>query len=271
MSATPAAAATLPATDEGLRLVLPGRVVSAGRGASWIAEGWRLFVRAPLMWVISMVVLFVVMFAMNLVPILGAIVFQVLQVVIWGGFIAACRSLETGGEFEIEQLLAGFNRRFGKLAAVGALFLAGEAIIMLLYFGFVGFSVLGAALSGDQEAVRNAILGSIGGIVLGALIAMALAVPLMAAIWFAPALVYMHDMAPMAAMKASLGASFRNFIPFLVYGVIMFVLAILAAIPFGLGMLVFVPLTITSAYASYRDVFTQDAGLTPPGPAGAPM
>src|SRR5437764_335017 len=82
-------------------------------------------------------------------------------------------------------------------------------------------------------AVRNAILASIGGVVIGALVAMALVIPLIAALWFAPALVYMHDMAPLAAMKASLGASFRNFVPFLLYGIVMLVLAIVAVIPFG--------------------------------------
>jgi uncharacterized membrane protein len=249
----------LPATDEGLRLVMPGRRVDAGRGASWISEGWKLFARAPLMWIIAMVVLFVLMVMMHLIPILGGIAFQVLQMVIWGGFVAACRSLETGGEFEIEHLLSGFTRRFGKLAILGALFLLGGLAIMLVYFAFVGFSILGAVLSGDTEAVRNAILASIGGIVLGALVSLALVVPLLAAIWFAPALVYMHDVRPVEAMKASLGASFRNFVPFLVYGVIMMVLAIIAMIPLGLGMLVFVPLSITSAYASYRDVFTEEA------------
>src|SRR4051794_34368356 len=161
MSAT-TIAPSLPPTDEGLQLIMPGRVVSAGRGASWIGEGWKLFTRAPLMWLITMVVLLVVAIVLNLVPILGGLVFQVLQVVVWGGLIAACRSLETGGEFEIEQLVSGFTRRFGGLAAVGALFLLGGLLIMLAYFALVGFSVLGAALSGDQDAVRNALLASIG-------------------------------------------------------------------------------------------------------------
>ena len=261
MSAT-TIAPTLPPTDEGLRLIMPGRVVGAGRGASWIGEGWKLFTRAPLMWLITMVVLLVVAIVLNFVPILGGLVFQVLQVVVWGGLIGACRSLETGGEFEIEHVFAGFTRRFGGLAAVGALFLLGGLLIMLAYFALAGFSVLGAALSGDQDAVRNALLASIGMMLVGGLVALLLVVPLIAAVWFAPALVYMHDVGPVAAMKASCGASFRNFLPFLVYGLIMTVLAIIAVIPFGLGLFVYVPLTITSAYASYRDIFTED--VAPP-------
>jgi uncharacterized membrane protein len=122
---------------------------------------------------------------------------------------------------------------------------------------------VGAALSGDSDAVRQALLASVGTALVGALVALLVAVPLLAAFWFAPALVFMHGVRPVEAMKASLGASFRNFLPFLIYGIIMFVLAIIAAIPFGLGMLVLVPLSITTAYASYRDIFTDDPLAAP--------
>lgn len=265
MSAIDATIAPVPQPGAGLTLVMPGRRVSAGAGWRWIAHGWRLFARAPLMWILSMVVLFIVMIVMNLVPIVGGLAFQLLQTVVWAGFIAACRSLETGGEFEIEHLMAGFTHRFGGLMVVSLIFVGLGLLIAVAYFGAVGFSVVGAALSGDNEAVRRALLGSVGIAIIGALVALLVAVPLIAAYWFAPALVFMHGVGPVEAMKASLGASFRNFLPFLVYGLIMFVLMIIAAIPFGLGMLVLVPLSITSAYASYRDIFTGEPLAAPPG------
>jgi uncharacterized membrane protein len=219
------------------------------------------------MWVISMVALFIVMIVMNLVPIVGGIAFQLLQTVIWAGFIAACRSLETGGEFEIEHLMSGFTRRFGSLMVLSLIFVSLGVLIAVAYFGAVGFSVVGAALSGDSDAVRQALLASVGIAIVGALVALLVAIPLIAAYWFSPALVFMHGVGPIEAMKASLGASFRNFVPFLVYGVIMFVLMIIAMIPFGLGMLVLVPLSITSAYASYRDIFTAEPLGGPAAPA----
>jgi uncharacterized membrane protein len=98
-------------------------------------------------------------------------------------------------------------------------------------------------------------------IMLGTLVTVGLSVPLMAAYWFAPALVMMHDMKPLAAMKASFFACFRNFVPFLVYGLVMFIALIVAMIPFGLGMLVWLPLAITSTYVAYRRIFTEDAAV----------
>jgi uncharacterized membrane protein len=94
-------------------------------------------------------------------------------------------------------------------------------------------------------------------ILLGALVAAALAVPLVAAYWFAPALVVMNDLSPLAAMKASFVGCFRNFIPFLVYGIVMTFFAFIAMIPLGLGFLVWLPLAITSTYVAYRRIFTE--------------
>ncbi|HEX7465582.1 MAG TPA: hypothetical protein VF309_03000, partial [Usitatibacter sp.] len=51
----------------------------------------------------------------------------------------------------------------------------------------------------------------------------------------------------------------RNFIPFLLYGIVMLVLCVAAVIPIGLGLLVWIPLSVTSTYAAYRDIFTKDS------------
>jgi uncharacterized membrane protein len=104
------------------------------------------------------------------------------------------------------------------------------------------------------------VMASSGTIAIGVLVAMGLMIPLLAAYWFAPVLVMLHDMPPTAAMKESFFACFRNFIPFVVYGLIMLVFAILAAIPFGLGFLVWAPLALTSTYIAYRTIFTEDGG-----------
>jgi uncharacterized membrane protein len=84
--------------------------------------------------------------------------------------------------------------------------------------------------------------------------------PLMAAYWFAPALAMLHDVPAVPAMKESFLACFRNFVPMLVYGLVMAALAIAAVIPLGLGFLVWVPVLLATTYTSYRSVFTEDDG-----------
>jgi len=75
------------------------------------------------------------------------------------------------------------------------------------------------------------------------------------AFWFAPILIAVHNLPPVDAMKASFVACLKNVLPFLVYGVIGMALAVVAAIPFFLGLIVLVPVLVASIYTSYRDIF----------------
>ena len=252
--------------DEGLKLVVPGRSNPAGAGWDWIVLGWKAFTAAPLMWILSVVVLFVAAIVMSLLPIIGSLIFQLLQSVIAGGYMAACRSLERGGDFEIEHLLMGFSKRFGSLLIVGLIFLVGWLVLVVILFAFVGIGLLGAFMSGDPTVLSTAIIGSAFSFLLGSLVVLALMIPLVAAYWFAPALVMMHDMPPIEAMKASFFGSFRNFVPFLVYGIVMTIAAIVAVIPFGLGFLIWVPVAISSTYVAYRQIFTEDVSGEAPKP-----
>jgi uncharacterized membrane protein len=77
----------------------------------------------------------------------------------------------------------------------------------------------------------------------------------MMAIWFAPILVALNDMSAVAAMKRSFSGCLRNVLPFLVYGIVMFILAIIATIPIGLGWLLLMPTLICATYVSYREIF----------------
>jgi uncharacterized membrane protein len=259
MATTEAKAAGGEALDQGLKLVLPGKGLPAGAGWDWIAKGWGLFTRAPLMWIVALVILFLIAIVMAFIPILGSIAFQALQAVFAGGLMLACRTLERGGEFELEHLFAGFSKRFVPLLIVGLLFMVASLVIVLVFFVFAGLSLLPAFMSGDASAMSAAVAGSAMAMLLGSLVVLALMVPLLAAYWFAPALVMLHDMAPIAAMKASFFACFRNFVPFLLYGLVMLIAGFIAVIPFGLGMLVWVPVAVGSTYVAYRQIFTEDA------------
>ena len=63
---------------------------------------------------------------------------------------------------------------------------------------------------------------------LGLLVALALSLVVAMAIWFAPALVVLRDVAPVEAMKASFAACLKNTVPLLVYGALYLVAAAVA-------------------------------------------
>ena len=75
------------------------------------------------------------------------------------------------------------------------------------------------------------------------------------ALWFAPALVVFRGTQPLDALRISFSTSLKNIVPFLLWGLIYIVASIVASIPFGLGWIVLLPVTMLTAYVSYRDVF----------------
>ena len=93
------------------------------------------------------------------------------------------------------------------------------------------------------------------GTVIAVMIGTLAALPLMMACWFAPALVMLRHDEPVAAMKASFVACLVNIWPMLIYGLIGFVLMIVASIPCGLGWFALAPVFAASVYASYKDIF----------------
>ncbi len=248
------------APDHGLDTVVPGRYLPASAGFGWIGTGWRLFKQAKLMWVIAVVMLFILMVAMNLLQGLGTLAFQILNPVLTAGFAVACRNLETGGEFELEHLFAGFRRHFGRLLAVGIAFVAASAVLLLAFGLVFGFGALEAFMAADAEKMAAAAGDSPLPMILGVLVSIALTLPLVAATWFAPQLIAVNGMGTVEAMKASFFGCFGNFVAFILYGLAMGVLLIVAMIPIGLGMLVWMPLLIASNYAAYRAIFTTERG-----------
>ena len=95
-------------------------------------------------------------------------------------------------------------------------------------------------------------------IVLAMLLFFALILPLVMSIWFAPALVALNDVPAVQAMKLSFIGCLKNFLPFLLYGIVLFLLGILAIIPIGLGLLLLVPTMICAQYVSYKEIFLEE-------------
>ncbi|BBA35891.1 uncharacterized protein sS8_3959 [Methylocaldum marinum] len=236
--------------NSGVLLEAPKRN-SAGSGMTWLSEGWDLFRKAPGTWIGIVVVWFLVSIAMNLIPVvnlLSSLVYPVLT----GGLMLGCRSLEQGRGLAFGHLFEGFQSHFGKLALVGLLYLLGALVVAGGVFAVVlgGSGALGI-FTGTPPDESTLLM-----VMVAALIAFALLVPLIMAFWFAPALVVFHDKSAVEAMGLSFRGCLGNIMPFLVYGIVGFIAAIVATIPAGLGWLVLLPVFIGSTYKAYQDIFT---------------
>jgi uncharacterized membrane protein len=228
-----------------------GRNVEVGRGLEWLKQGWQLFTKNPGMWIAIAVILMVILVVLSFVPVVGALAMNFLLPVFAGGILVGCKSLAEGGEFGIDTLFAGFKRNTSNLILVGVFYMIGAALVAGLVFMIGG----GAAITGGMMGRGPGVGVAVGGFFVAMLVFLALMVPLAMAVWFAPALVVFRNAAPLEAMKVSFFACLKNIVPFIVYGVILFVLYVIAMIPFGLGMLIMVPVSMGSVYASYVEIF----------------
>jgi uncharacterized membrane protein len=228
-----------------------GRTVEAGQGIEWLKEGWQLFVRNPGVWIAIAVIVIVIFLVLGFIPLLGHLVANLIAPVIAAGLLAGSRALAQGEELRIEHVFAGFKQNTGSLIVLGVLALVGGLLIAFVSFLIVGGGAMSGAMVGDGRGMGMAA----GSLILGVLVMLALMVPLMMALWFAPALVMFRNTAPVEALKLSFNACLKNIMPFLVYGVVMFVLSVVAAIPLGLGFILLLPVAAGSLYASYVDIF----------------
>jgi hypothetical protein len=255
MTTNPYAAPKAAVADETVVInadyVAGGQSRPAGHGWSWISASWHLFKRQPGMWIGMWLLFVIIMIGAGILPLLGTLLTALFWPVFVAGFCVGCRALDEGGELEIAHLFAGFRERLGPLLGVGALSLLASLIIGMV----VGLGLGAGAFTmmrGDPEAMA-ALAGTT--LALLVLITMALLLPVMMAAWFAPALVVFQGEGVIDSMKGSFAGCLKNIVPFLVYGVVFFLLALLAMIPIGLGWLVLGPMLSASVYTSYRDIY----------------
>lgn len=237
------------------------REVDPGACFEWLRQGWTMFMANPGIWLGSTILLLVMMMAISIVPFFGQIAAHLLAPVFGAGMFNICRKIAATRhpenlltfEPEIPDLFAGFRHNAGQLVMVGVFFAAGIFGIALLAFLLISGGVLGGVITGRVAGVGIAL----GGMMLAALLVFILSIPVIMATWFAPALVFFHDMKPAAAMRASFDAGAKNWLVMVIFGIFLLVSLFFAMLPLGLGLLLLLPIFSGAVYASYRDIFVE--------------
>lgn len=231
------------------------RTVDAGRGVNWWSEAWALFTKNAGLWVVIALILLVAVVVLQFIPFLGPIALCLLTPVVSGSCMLAARKTEQGGTLEIGDLGLAFREHLNPLLVVGALLLA-AGIMIAVVMGILGFgAVLGMGIGSGAHSAGG-VMAAMGVAALALLVGMALFIPVSMALWFAPALVVFRGVAPVAALQVSFAACLRNIVPFLLYGIVLFVASIIVMITAGLASLLLLPLVILTTYLAYRDIFS---------------
>lgn len=230
------------------------RKVAAKQGLQWVNEGFSLYRKNPLLLSAAFGLLFGAVAIASLIPVIGAVLSELISPLMVAGFMAAFRTLDRKEDLQWPHFFAGVNGPWLALATVGAVQLMGTLLIsqVMLRMGFDAQTVIAAAQKSDPVALQNALNQSMPAIMTG----MLLFTPLIMATWFAPALILFGNARPMQALLISLRAVAKNWRALTVNGLALgMVLFVSALIPFMLGLLVAMPVLFGSLYAAYQGIF----------------
>ncbi len=227
------------------------RDLRTSRGPAWLASGWKLMRGAPSVWIGLSAGWMLITLALVLVPVIGGVAANLLQPVFFAGFALAARKQAGGGAIEMGDLFSGFRLPLKPLLNLGAILLVAEIAIFFL------MSLLGLPGVGDGgevvtvtdyvQLLRGKEWILVVGLVLTALVK--------GALWFAPALLAFHTLSTAHAVRWSVFAALSNAGAMVAYGIILTVAFLVAVLPWGLGLIVVVPVMVASTYTGYAEAF----------------
>jgi hypothetical protein len=245
----------------------------ARHGGLWLRDAHLMLTAHRVPWLSLLLLYYLVVGIVDLIPLLGQFGLPLLKPVFAVGFLAAAWNQERGGVPELKLLFQGFRANLWALLPLGAFMLIGISVSVLAT-SLVDGGKLVDVLSGRVK-LDETLLAS-GDVQAGMLLAALLALPVMLALWFAPALVVFQDCSAAEALALSLRASLANWRPIAVYGVLVFIFGgllpgiatalVAAVVPAEFALLVtvafllpyvflFVATLHISDYVGYRDVF----------------
>ena len=246
--------ADVPSASPDGSFIAAGQGVGTGNGWSWIADAWTLTGQQRGTWIGLFVLFAVVVVVLSLIPFFGSLLLALVMPVLYGGIMLGCDAQRRGQRIEVGHLFAGFKNHAGKLIGVGVLTLLAFVAIFVVIMAIFGFGMMSMMMGGGEPSPEQLQTG-IAGMLIALLVMTGLSVPVYMAVWFSTPLITLNGLEVGAALRTSFFACLKNVLPFLIWGVMMFLLAIVASIPLLLGWLLLGPVLIASVYTAYRDIF----------------
>jgi hypothetical protein len=248
-------------TGDDALLPEPNRL-AARAGIAWIRGGWALMQGSVLIWTAIGFVWWLILFVLSLIPLLGGFVQIFLMPVFIAGPMLACRAKERNEKIRFDHLFAGFSSRVNSLMALGLIYL----LIAFLVFAFFGISF--AVLVGFYNGMHSL---SFTPLLLFPVTLVLFFIPMALVQWLSPQLLALHEEAGLTAWEAfklAVHGIMRNLLPFMVFGLIGFVLpaTIFVGIVYVLGswalilmlsIFFLMPLGACIFYEAYRDIFVR--------------
>lgn len=222
-------------------MTLSLKQVESARGARWVADAWRLYIKRPIAFTALFIVFLFAALLISLVPLLGLAAQMMSLPLLSLGFMVASQSALLEGPVHPRQFIEPLRtdpRRRRALLTLCALYGLGALLTLVLVDalsdGAWGRLQALLATGTATQAQVDAILAE-PGVVTGGLAAVVLAVLLSVPFWHAPALVHWGGQTVGQSLFSSTLALWRAKGAFFVYGMTFTGLLLLSV--FALGLL----------------------------------
>lgn len=218
------------------------RTVEPQRGAHWVRDALRLYLRKPLPFTALFVIFMIVAQLISLLPVVGPIVVLMMVPLLSLGMMVASQSVLLEGPVKPGQFVEPF--RGDRRSARALIVLCGLfALLMVLSLSLVNITtdnsltrLTAVAASPNRTPAENAAVFADRSVMAGALIASLVITALSVPFWHAPALVHWGGQGPWQALFSSTLAVWRARGAFVVYGLVWFAICLLSMLASAIVM-----------------------------------
>ena len=214
-------------------------------GKQWLKQGWEIFKSNPWIWLGIIIATAIMVGILNRFGIIGRLAASIVTPVFAGGIFLTLEKNNRGEPIEFMDLFSAFKTDNEKVQLL---------ILGAIGIGVVIINMLVWKLFGPRYSARSLLsIGSylsfamILNLVINATWAMAMS--------FSVPLIVLRKLNAIEALKLSIQAVLANIVPMLVYFLMLFAVMIIAMIPFGLGMLIAMPVIFCANYAVFSSIF----------------
>jgi len=255
--------------------------VASANGRLWLTQAYRIFKQSIGVWlgITSFLTL------LQLIPVINQLV-SILIPFALGGLMLGCQKQSQGQAFKFDHIFAGIKQDAKQLIILSLSYAVMSLTVMLITFilmqsfGYHISEILPNELQEMtpmqltqwiQSADPQLVIRLFKALLIGMLIALSLMVPVLMALWFAPALIVIKKEKALKALSLSFQACRINMMPMTFYGLAAIGYAVLfflglsfvsMLLPFlAIPAIIFAYLaafsiTISSLYTSFVDVFS---------------
>lgn len=198
---------------------------------NWVVSGWNIFLKNPVIWVVLSLIYVISLFVLNILPQLGALLAGLLTPALLAGMLFGAKEVEAGRELKPAHIFQAFQDQ--------------AKLVQLILVGLITF-----ALTLLQKGVIVSDLPQVLVVLVGILLSVATASTLL----FALPLIMLAGQTAATAVPASLRACFSQPLAIGLFFSLALLLFVLALLPLGLGLLIYLPVMVGAMLASYKQV-----------------